>query len=1084
MSYTSKSKKRFLSGAAIEAVENRLMLSTTYYVSPTGSDNNPGTSQAAPWQTVSKVNGTSFQPGDSILFQDGGQFHENLVPISSGTTAAPITFGAYGDSSLGNPLFFGSDPLDVASFNLVTGTTYSKATSTPVNWVFDNHKFTHESLDALNVAGSGTADPATNIAYVEANSGTFYYNPADTILYVNLGSPLAGHEITAATRSQVIQNNGNSNLVFKNLDVTECAADVNTYAFSIQAGTNITIDGGTASLTGKHAYGAINATGFVGKNLTADQTAPDLGFGGASAFVTFSDSTQTGNTSQWINDTYTHPNGAYEIFITHGDANSIASILLKNLVSENGYGTGMFCESTGPNEVITVQGGRFGGQLYIQTNNSVVDGVAFDQASGSVDISGDNAVVQNCVFTNLSPNISAGHNGGVILNGKNSIVRFNTFSFSGGPAVDLRVDNTNASVYGNVFDCDTPVWLAFNTTGTQSFDHNVFKPGSTFYDHDINSLITLSFQQWTALGYDSTSIVADPGFVDKAGGNYALSGTSPAIDFYTATPGVTVAAIDKDFAGSPRPFGGGYDAGAFELQTAKTVVSGTLAVTGTSIAAPLAGTSTTATFSVTLSSAQSAAETVQFATSDGTAVAGTDYTATSGTLTFAPGVTTQTVQVLVTPTLAANSSKTFSLTLSNPSTGIGLATASAAATVSNQTESTKTFDRKTPYLYTDAAGHHVTLKLGGVGTGTVLLNNSSAEPVQTLLTGTTAASSLVIQSAGGATSLNDVAVQGPLGAFTATTATLAGSLTFTGSVSRVSLGNVASTASINFGSASGRPAVKLGAVDGATVTSMAPIASLSAASWTADSSTSITAPSIGSLGVKGAFAADLILSGGLSAARLGNVTAGTWIVSGPAGSVSATSTAAAWSANFNVGLRSMTVAGNLSGNLTASSIGSLQVHGNVSNAALFLTGANLDLSVMKVTGSVTGSTLRSAGIINAVTVGSTSDSLFFAGVAPTVTTLPTSAGDFVTAGQINSFTIVQPKSAPIGFSNTQVAAATIGKVRVKGVQTANNGSPFGFATQHLTAFSDTEPGGKPFVWTSKQSPSELTFPGDFKVSIL
>ena len=42
-------------------------------------------------------------------------------------------------------------------------------------------------------------------------------------------------------------------------------------------------------------------------------------------------------------------------------------------------------------------------------------------------------------------------------------------------------------------------------------------------------------------------------------------------------------------------------------------------------------------FLVTLNPAATGTVTVNYATADGTAVAGTDYTATSGTLTFAPG---------------------------------------------------------------------------------------------------------------------------------------------------------------------------------------------------------------------------------------------------------------------------------------------------------------------------------------------------------------------------------------------------------------------------------------------------------------
>ena len=51
-------------------------------------------------------------------------------------------------------------------------------------------------------------------------------------------------------------------------------------------------------------------------------------------------------------------------------------------------------------------------------------------------------------------------------------------------------------------------------------------------------------------------------------------------------------------------------------------------------------------FTVNLSVASPLTTTVEYQTTDGTAVAGTDYLATSGTLTFAPpGVTTEIIPV-------------------------------------------------------------------------------------------------------------------------------------------------------------------------------------------------------------------------------------------------------------------------------------------------------------------------------------------------------------------------------------------------------------------------------------------------------
>jgi parallel beta helix pectate lyase-like protein/fibronectin type III domain protein len=78
--------------------------STTYYVSPSGSDTNLGTS-ASPWQTVARVNRAPLNPGDTVLFQGGASYtDQTLSPSSSGTASSPITFGSYGtgEASISN----------------------------------------------------------------------------------------------------------------------------------------------------------------------------------------------------------------------------------------------------------------------------------------------------------------------------------------------------------------------------------------------------------------------------------------------------------------------------------------------------------------------------------------------------------------------------------------------------------------------------------------------------------------------------------------------------------------------------------------------------------------------------------------------------------------------------------------------------------------------------------------------------------------------------------------------------------------------------------------------------------------------
>ena len=87
-------------------------------------------------------------------------------------------------------------------------------------------------------------------------------------------------------------------------------------------------------------------------------------------------------------------------------------------------------------------------------------------------------------------------------------------------------------------------------------------------------------------------------------------------------------------------------------------------------------------FAVTLSRAASGTVTVDYATADGTATAGTDYTATSGTLRFTVGETSKTVSVTVLDDSHDEGEETLTLTLSNASGG-RLTDGTATGTIEN-----------------------------------------------------------------------------------------------------------------------------------------------------------------------------------------------------------------------------------------------------------------------------------------------------------------------------------------------------------------------------------------------------------------
>ena len=88
-----------------------------------------------------------------------------------------------------------------------------------------------------------------------------------------------------------------------------------------------------------------------------------------------------------------------------------------------------------------------------------------------------------------------------------------------------------------------------------------------------------------------------------------------------------------------------------------------------------------ATLTVTRTGGSSGAVAVSFATADGSAFAGADYTSTSGTLNFADGETSMTITVPITDDTAMESNESFTVTLSNPTGGAGLGSPSSTVTI-------------------------------------------------------------------------------------------------------------------------------------------------------------------------------------------------------------------------------------------------------------------------------------------------------------------------------------------------------------------------------------------------------------------
>jgi fibronectin type 3 domain-containing protein len=128
---------------------------TTYYVdSENGNDANSGTDTSAAWKSLSKINATVFNPGDTILFKTGGIWNGQLSPMGSGLDGSPIVIDMYST---------GSKPLINGGGLNNTGTVYL------VNqeyWEINNLEVTND--DNLNT--NDTTDVRMGIYYkIDAN---------------------------------------------------------------------------------------------------------------------------------------------------------------------------------------------------------------------------------------------------------------------------------------------------------------------------------------------------------------------------------------------------------------------------------------------------------------------------------------------------------------------------------------------------------------------------------------------------------------------------------------------------------------------------------------------------------------------------------------------------------------------------------------------------------------------------------------------------------------------------------------------------------------------------------------------------
>jgi hypothetical protein len=179
--------------------------------------------------------------------------------------------------------------------------------------------------------------------------------------------------------------------------------------------------------------------------------------------------------------------------------------------------------------------------------------------------------------------------------------------------------------------------------------------------HDVNRIVGnpllntnqagVVLSRWTGTAFLSGNATIRQEFERLVNTYGAIPTSSPAVG--QANP---ARAPTDDILGQPRSVP---DLGAFEATAPPD-----LSISNASVTEGQSGTAI-APFTLTLSHASGLTVTVQYATADGTATAGTDYTASTGTITFPPGVVSRPLSITVLGDVLDEPDETFLVNLSS-----------------------------------------------------------------------------------------------------------------------------------------------------------------------------------------------------------------------------------------------------------------------------------------------------------------------------------------------------------------------------------------------------------------------------------
>jgi parallel beta-helix repeat protein len=567
-------------------------LDIVYYVDATGgSDWNNGLMQTKPWQTIAKVEGTTLSPGDSVLFNRGDTWREDLEVPSSGADGNPITFGAYGTGA--NPTISGAAL--VTTWSNHSGEVWKAALATEPDSVWlDGTLGTNEPI-LVNVDAANEWHWVGNELYVYSSAGdpdTEVTNP--------------GIEVRDLDR--IFRSHDKSYITVQDLTFTKGFGDTDAMVVFDgigSGGDGLTIkDSVISDAEGKHLQFRGTADGVIQDNTVTSSFPPDTNgtFGimqaiyGVGTTWNSDDITISGNTVYGLQYGIAlyYATGAEVFNNTIYDMTAAGLSLMLSPGTNNVYGNTIYdvCQTEDDTNAIQIGTGDVTPDTAANVYQNTIYGVDKDTLSGSgimLDLTSQNCnVYQNRIFD--------AEGGGIhVLQSSGHTIYYNVISDVGnqvdspaGASGITLAGAANTSVLNNVvYDPGEYALHLIRTVtglGALNIKNNIFYGstthairldddsgiGSQDYDYNTWYFTAGKMADWSGTEYDalsnwqsgesqdSFSIDDDPLFT-APGSEFTLQDpASPAID--NGTP----VGLTEDFIGNPMV--NDPDMGAYETQ--------------------------------------------------------------------------------------------------------------------------------------------------------------------------------------------------------------------------------------------------------------------------------------------------------------------------------------------------------------------------------------------------------------------------------------------------------------------------------------------------------------------------------------